>query len=642
MDIAQPLPIVPVDPLLHRQGWRNAFRWRPLLLVPLLLVLVYYAEVLIENSQDTLEAEHFANQSETLHVAYSQVLTGYERSAQIIYDQVINQPEVLSLYAQAYGASEAEQAVLRQQLYDLLIDEYRQLEGVNLRQLQFHLPDNVSFLRIYRPETFGDDLTDVRYTVMLANRDLVPVAGFEEGRVYNGFRYVFPLFHEGEHIGSVETSVSFIVVQQSINESLPGGTTFLLRSDIMQDVVFAEEQDNYILSDISDSYVYDREVIDTYADDDMPWATITAINAALPDDVRNKLERGEDVTTVVTLEEVTYAITFLSVRNLQGDHAAYIASYHRDDFIPATRATFTISQTVIGLAAVAAMIFFWLLDRSTTFINRQRTQLADQNVTLETTNKALDAARVQAEAANQLKSQFLANMSHELRTPLNAILNFSRFVSEGMMGDVTPQQVETLGKVNDNGKHLLSLINDLLDISKIEAGQLKLFVEDDINLERDFAAVTDVARSLLADKPVELVTQLEPNLPLMTGDRRRIRQIMLNLVGNACKFTEQGSITISLKRDGGEIVFSVKDTGPGIAQEDHELIFQTFRQTEHGVKQGGTGLGLPISRRLAEIHGGSLMLESTVGSGALFTVRLPIASKVLIALKHTQDALVPA
>ncbi len=639
MDIAHPLPAVPQP---RRQGWRNAFRWRPLLLVPLLIVLVYYAEVLIENSQDALETEHFTNQSETLNVAYSQVLTGYERSAQIIYDQVINQPDVLSLYAHAYGASEAEQAVIRQQLYDLLIDEYRQLESLNLRQLQFHLPDNVSFLRMYRPESFGDDLTDVRYTVMLANRDLVPVSGFEEGRTYNGFRYVFPLSYEGEHIGSVETSVSFIVVQQSINESLPGGTTFLLRSDIMQDVVFAEEQDNYVLSDISDSYVYDREVIDTYADDDMPWATITAINAVLPDEVLSQLERGENVTTVVTLEDVTYAITFLSVRNLQGDHAAYIASYRRDDFIPTTRSTFTISQTVIGLAAIAAIIFFWLLDRSTTFINRQRIQLADQNVTLETTNKALDAARVQAEVANQLKSQFLANMSHELRTPLNAILNFSRFVSEGMMGDVTPQQVETLGKVNDNGKHLLSLINDLLDISKIEAGQLKLFVEDDINLERDFAAVTDVARSLLADKPVELVTRIDPNLPLMTGDRRRIRQIMLNLVGNACKFTEQGSITISLKRDGDEIVFSVKDTGPGIAPEDHEFIFQTFRQTDHGVKQGGTGLGLPISRRLAEIHGGSLILESTPGSGALFTVRLPITSQALAAMKHAQDVLVPA
>jgi signal transduction histidine kinase len=234
-------------------------------------------------------------------------------------------------------------------------------------------------------------------------------------------------------------------------------------------------------------------------------------------------------------------------------------------------------------------------------------------------------------------------MSHELRTPLNAILNFSRFVSEGMLGDVNSDQIETLGKVNDNGKHLLSLINDLLDISKIEAGQLKLFVEDDIDMNKVFTSVSDVAESLLADKPVRLVTEVDPDLPLVLGDKRRIRQILLNLVSNACKFTDEGEVKLELRREEDTLLFSVTDTGPGIAQEDQEAVFDTFHQTANGIKQGaGTGLGLPISRRLAEIHGGSLWLESTPGNGATFFVRLPIHAESLQHLKYEQDALVSA
>ncbi|PJF26685.1 MAG: two-component sensor histidine kinase, partial [Phototrophicales bacterium] len=138
---------------------------------------------------------------------------------------IINQPEVLSLFAQANGASEERQAEIRTALYDMLVDDYQRLDDLNLRQLHFHLPDNTSFLRFHRPNLFGDNLTDVRYTIALANRELVPVVGFEEGRIYNGFRYVFPLFYEGVHIGSVETSVSFLAIQQNLNKSLPGGLT---------------------------------------------------------------------------------------------------------------------------------------------------------------------------------------------------------------------------------------------------------------------------------------------------------------------------------------------------------------------------------------------------------------------------------
>lgn len=633
-----------------RRKWASALRLRPLLLVPIMLVLTFLILRTLGNAQHQLEMEHFASQTDNLSVAYGQVLTGYERAAQIIHDEIINQPEVLSIFAEAKDASEEEQAVVREELYNVLIDDYEQLTELNLRQLHFHLPNNHSFLRFHRPDRFGDDLTDIRYTIMVANRDQVPVTGFEEGRIYNGFRYLFPLFYAGEHIGSVETSVSFLAIQQDLNESLPGGTTFLLKSDVVDAKVFEDEQSNYVISDISNAYAYDREVIETYTDEDISWDEITTVNSYLEDDVVSRLNAGDTFAVDVRAGERDYIVSFVAIDNVQGQHVGYIISYNADSFISGSRSSFVLSQIVTGLGTLGAVIFFWYLDRSTTYINQQRDQLAEQNIVLEDTNKSLDvarreaeAARQEAEAANQLKSQFLANMSHELRTPLNAILNFSRFVSEGMLGEVNQEQVDLLGKVDDNGKHLLTLINDLLDISKIEAGQLKLFVEDNINLQKEFNAVSDVAHTLTADTPVEVITHIDDDLPPMLGDRRRIRQVMLNLVSNACKFTKEGSITLALTQDADYIVFTVRDTGPGIAPEDHEMIFQTFSQTTEGLKQGGgTGLGLPISRRLAEIHGGSLTLDSRLGDGATFTLRLPVASEALQQLKYEQESLVPA
>lgn len=621
----------------------SLLRFRPLLLIPIVLIIAYVVLSYFQASQEQLEEQHFGAQISNLEVAYTQVLEGYQRSAQIIFGEVVDQPEVLSLMAQANSPVEAEQNAARDQLYNLLIDSYEELSELNLRQLHFHLPDNTSFLRFHRPDRYGDNLTDVRYTIMVTNRDLVPMVGFEEGRIYNGFRYLFPLFYEGTHVGSVETSVSFTAVQVDLNQSLEGGTTFILKSEVVDAKVFEDEQSNYVISDISEAYAYDRAVVESYADEDMPWATIEAINAALDSETVARLNTGESFTAYVNANDENYNVSFLAVNNVQDQHVGYVLSYKTDEFIATSRANFTISQVTIGVVGLALILFFFYLDRSTAFINRQRLQLAAQNVNLEQTNKALDEARVQAEAANTLKSQFLANMSHELRTPLNAILNFSRFVSEGMLGDVNTQQVETLGKVSDNGKHLLSLINDLLDISKIEANQLKLFLEDDVDLQKEFGAVTDVARSMLTDKPVKVVTYVDPDLPLILADRRRIRQIMLNLVSNACKFTDEGQVNLSLKRDGDNLVFSVADTGPGIAKEDHELIFETFRQTQAGLMQGtGTGLGLPISRRLAEIHGGSLTLESELGQGASFIVSLPIRSAVLVTLKDEQDMVISA
>jgi len=232
--------------------------------------------------------------------------------------------------------------------------------------------------------------------------------------------------------------------------------------------------------------------------------------------------------------------------------------------------------------------------------------------------------------ADQLKSQFLANMSHELRTPLNSIIGFSRVILKGIDGPITDLQRQDLNAIYNSGQHLLSLINDILDLSKIEAGKMELMFEDDVNLSEIIQSVLPTVRGLIKDKPIELHVNLDPNVPLVRADPTKIRQILLNLLSNAAKFTEQGSITIQTQIERinfhEEVQISVTDTGIGIAEEDQSKLFEPFSQVDASPtrKTGGTGLGLSISRYLVEMHGGKIGLKSELGKGSTFYFTIPV------------------
>ncbi|MBE7513641.1 MAG: HAMP domain-containing histidine kinase [Anaerolineales bacterium] len=255
--------------------------------------------------------------------------------------------------------------------------------------------------------------------------------------------------------------------------------------------------------------------------------------------------------------------------------------------------------------------------------------LQQTNLTLEARVKErtleLEKAKEEAERSNQVKSMFLASMSHELRTPLNSIINFTEFVTRGVLGPINEAQLEMLTNVVGSGEHLLALINDVLDVSKIESGSLKLFVEHDVSIPEIIETAQKTGESLLKDKPVRVVSEVAPNIPIISGDKQRLLQVMLNIVSNACKFTKEGTITLRAHHEGETIHLSITDTGAGIAGEDFEKVFEKFSQTESGLRQGGgTGLGMPISKSLVEAHGGRLWLESSVGVGSTFHITIPL------------------
>ncbi|MDC7784475.1 ATP-binding protein [Rhodoplanes sp. TEM] len=231
----------------------------------------------------------------------------------------------------------------------------------------------------------------------------------------------------------------------------------------------------------------------------------------------------------------------------------------------------------------------------------------------------------QLQIANEHKSQFFANMSHELRTPLNAVLGYAELLVDGLYGELPAKAVDVLERVQANGRHLLGLINDVLDLSKIEAGQLAL-AADTYAMRGVVEQVVAATESLARAKGLALTTEIAEDLPLGHGDERRLTQVFLNIVGNAIKFTEHGAVAIRVGAADGQFLVAVRDTGPGIAPEDRQRIFDEFQQVDNSNtrQKGGTGLGLAIARRLVEMHGGAITLESEVGVGSEFLVRLPV------------------
>jgi signal transduction histidine kinase len=229
------------------------------------------------------------------------------------------------------------------------------------------------------------------------------------------------------------------------------------------------------------------------------------------------------------------------------------------------------------------------------------------------------------EAASRHKSEFLANMSHELRTPLNAVLGYVELIQDGIYGEVPAKMQDVLERIQQNGRHLLGLINDVLDLSKIEAGQLTL-APVDYSMRELVLDVVSATEALAAEKKLAVEVDVAPDLPRGRGDERRLTQVLMNLVSNAIKFTEAGSVCVRAMVEDGSFVVAVTDTGVGIAPEDRERIFEEFQQvdTSSTRRKGGTGLGLAIAKRIVELHGGRIWVESTPGQGSTFAFTLPL------------------
>ena len=290
---------------------------------------------------------------------------------------------------------------------------------------------------------------------------------------------------------------------------------------------------------------------------------------------------------------------------------------------------FVLSWSLIGpiqridsrLAAIASGNFSGHVDVT------NRDELGALAANVNRMNDELQRLYRELETASRHKSEFLANMSHELRTPLNAIIGFSQVLRDGLFGEVNAKQEEYLEDILTSGHHLLALINDVLDLSKVEAGQVQLELAP-FSIEDALERGVSMVREQATRNGVQVTLHANGGVHVVTGDERRVRQVIFNLLSNAVKFTSAGgSVDVTATQANGEVRVAVADTGPGIADDDLGRIFEEFQQTEAGARQHeGTGLGLALSRRFVEMHGGRIWCDSEVGKGSTFVFTIPAAA----------------
>lgn len=291
--------------------------------------------------------------------------------------------------------------------------------------------------------------------------------------------------------------------------------------------------------------------------------------------------------------------------------------------------TYSFGIVLLIISIVVAAVVAVLLHKQQLLIEGLELRVAERTVELEQTLVEVTRMKHKAEEANETKSKFIANMSHELRTPLNAIINFTQMMRQHLYGPITKHQDRYLARIHSNGEHLLGMINDILDLAKIEAGRMYLYKET-FHLGELVESSMSSAIGLTKGKPIRLHHEIADDIHPIEADKPRIRQVMLNLLSNAAKFTDAGSITVRVWQDEHELITSVSDTGIGIPAHKLDSIFEEFRQADEGSDRSyqGTGLGLSICKHLIEMHNGRIWVESKVGKGSTFFFSLPLVCDI--------------
>jgi len=541
----------------------------------------------------------------------------YRNFSKSIFDNFIDKESILKIVDNYNRAGLDKKRMYREQLHDSLVVIYKVIKQKSYCIFHFHDPKGRSILRFHKPDKFDDDLTAFRSSIKMMIKNHHYIEGFEEGRIINSYRFIYPLFYHDRYVGSVELSVSMLKMLMEEENSFVGAFRFLLKDDVYKKVVNSNTRKLYNDYNIEGYKVYGALNRKYKKNKFLTDSTFKVLNSMVKDKVVQVETTEKPAIQYIRFNGLNWLVTFFPLINISGRQVAIIASYEIYYPIDFLRKGKRVSFTVGAILSFLITLFFL-------FINRERRVAINRH-------REVQKAKEKAEEVARLKSSFLANMSHEIRTPMNGVVGMTEILKNtGLRED----QKEFVSIIESSASLLLNVINDILDFSKIDSNKIEI---ESISYKVR-KVVEDVGDTLLLPvekKGISMLVYTDPVIPeALIGDPLRLRQVILNLANNAVKFTSKGEVIVSaelVQQDDvapndnrATILFKVKDTGIGISKEAQDKLFEAFVQADATInrKYGGTGLGLAISKQLVELMGGELKIESEIGKGSIFSFQI--------------------
>ncbi|WP_164971015.1 ATP-binding protein [Halarcobacter mediterraneus] len=582
-------------------------------LLSFLLLFLFYS-----NYKKTTE-EYLQKKTTKHYLNYKSIYNRYKQIANIVFETEINTNEILSLYKNAYTSNKTQKMLIRGKLYNLLKDKYKQLKVYNLKQLHFHLPNNESFLRMHRPNIFGDNLSNIRLTVSIANKTKKYTHGFEEGRIFNGFRFVYPLNYNNIHIGSVEISFSVLALIDSIKENYDTNSNFLIRKDIVDKKVFKEEKSNYLQSPNKDFY-FEKSVYNKYKPLSVHKDSV---------DYTNKILEGNSFSTFI--EELNLIKTVIPIKNpISNQVVAALCICEEDFFIKDAKRNFFIFSS-FSIIALTLIFYLFFMQKIANEKLKKTNKNLDRRIQLELKRNRKKDASILNQSKMASLAELLNNLAHQWRQPLNIISTSSSGLSlHKEMNNLDDKTFEMLtSSINEQTQFLSKTLDEFREfLNDTEEEKKTVIVQDRVN-----NALKIIEKTFEYEK-IDIIKKFHEEdlyININVGD---LIQVLLNVLNNSKEAliknnkTSKKEVKIRIKKIiENKVLITIEDNAGGVKEEYKDKIFDPYFTTKH--ESIGTGISLYLCYELITTQCNGKIYFKNKKEGAKFYIELPLKEQKL-------------